>query len=107
LVTFLSVPSSSSYPSSWCLYHSPLQRADGTITHNYALLQEVINLIPSVDELVSRAQDKELKESLNAIDLLIYPLLLWLVRSNRSYLRLLSENEIPEVGERSERERER
>lgn len=39
----------------------------------------------------------ELKDHLNSIHPLIYPLLLWLVRSNRSYLRLLDPVEVPGV----------
>lgn len=54
-------------------------------------------MIPSVSDLARWSESNELKDQLNLIHPLIYPLLLWLVQSNRTYLRLLDPDEVPEV----------
>jgi hypothetical protein len=69
----------------------------GVVIHNYPLLQSLVELIPSVNQLSLWSHEKVLKEKLNEIHVLLFPLLLWLLRSNRSYLRILGDDEVPNV----------
>eukprot|EP00456_Euglypha_rotunda_P048350 TRINITY_DN3876_c0_g1_i11.p1 TRINITY_DN3876_c0_g1~~TRINITY_DN3876_c0_g1_i11.p1 ORF type:complete len:235 (+),score=17.95 TRINITY_DN3876_c0_g1_i11:81-785(+) len=59
-----------------------------------SLLERVMNLIPSVKDMQKIKTSKALKAYLDDYHLLIYPLLLWLITSNRSHLRKLTSSEI-------------
>lgn len=61
---------------------------------NIELLLQVLNHMPPVSEMVRFQQDSSLKEALDSRHKLLYPLLQWLIRSNRSHLRLLSKSEM-------------
>ncbi|CAH1757245.1 8756_t:CDS:10 [Entrophospora sp. SA101] len=63
-------------------------------TPNYKLLKHVIALFPSVRVMVEYAKKKTLKSELDKLDPLLFPLLSWIISSNRTHLRLLeSEDE--------------
>ncbi|CAG8455032.1 3095_t:CDS:10 [Ambispora leptoticha] len=62
-------------------------------TPNYTLLQTVIDRLPSVNVMVEYAKKKTLKAELDQLDLLCFPLLSWIISSNRTHLRLLESNE--------------
>jgi hypothetical protein len=54
---------------------------------NVALLQSVVALIPSVDDMLENSH--RLRAYLDEVNVLIYPLLRWVVASNTSHLRTL------------------
>ncbi|CAG8609502.1 10441_t:CDS:10 [Paraglomus brasilianum] len=60
---------------------------------NYELLREKLNLLPPVNEMVHFAQKNSLKADLDKIDPLCFPLLSWIISSNRTHLRLLESDE--------------
>ncbi|KAG9297568.1 hypothetical protein G9A89_007643 [Geosiphon pyriformis] len=60
---------------------------------NYLLIQAVINRLPSVSAMVQYAQKKILKAELDKLDPLCFPLLSWIISSNRTHLRLLESEE--------------
>ncbi|CAG8567783.1 8671_t:CDS:10 [Paraglomus occultum] len=62
-------------------------------TPNYELLKEKINLLPPVNEMVQYAQKNSLKADLDKIDSLCFPLLSWIISSNRTHLRLLESDD--------------
>jgi hypothetical protein len=83
----LTIPSSSSHPQQG---------------NNYDLLQQVVNLIPPVAEMLRWAKvgvvvRNVLKENLNKIHVLLYPLLEWLLTDSSCRLRLLAPDEISTV----------
>ncbi|CAG8574161.1 28599_t:CDS:10 [Dentiscutata erythropus] len=60
---------------------------------NYTLLQSVIDKLPQVNEMVKYAKKKTLKQELDKLDTLGFPLLSWIISSNRTHLRLLESDE--------------
>ncbi|CAG8545611.1 3514_t:CDS:10, partial [Cetraspora pellucida] len=60
---------------------------------NYSLLQSVIDKLPQVNEMVKYAKKKILKQELDKLDTLCFPLLSWIISSNRTHLRLLESDE--------------
>lgn len=73
--------------------NSTLSFVDKDDKKNIILFKEVLALMPSVDELCACATDQELKAKLDALHKLLHPLLQWLIASNRSHLRPLTESE--------------
>lgn len=59
--------------------------SDGT--QNITLLRHVVDMVPSVDDMLSHLGN--LREYLDSIHILIYPLLRWMITTNRSHLRAL------------------
>ena len=57
---------------------------------NHALILEILAKLPSVVEMGRMVREKKLKSSLDAIDRLCYPLLAWIIGSNRAHLRELT-----------------
>lgn len=62
-------------------------------------LQAVLSKVPSVNDLFKQAvhNEKALKQFLDGIDILIYPLLIWLTDPHRSGARVLKDNEKPGI----------
>jgi len=60
-----------------------------------AKLKRVIDACPAVDDMQAWAKqgDVVLKKELSKIDALLYPLLIWIITSNRCHLRRLNESE--------------
>lgn len=54
----------------------------------------VINKLPKVSDMAKYKTSGELKEGLDKIDLLCYPLLRWILASNRAHLELLKPTEV-------------
>jgi poly [ADP-ribose] polymerase 6/8 len=76
------------------------QTADGTEhrfmrrgEQNRELLSQVVDLIPSVDDMLALAQNGNLRVHLDSLHPLLYPLLRWLISSNRAHLRRLAPEE--------------
>jgi len=68
---------------------------------NLPELENVVKKIPSVEEMTEWAKQgkKMLREKLDEIDDLIYPLLMWLLTTNRAHLRPLAAREkFPDLG---------
>jgi ubiquitin-conjugating enzyme E2 Q len=65
-------------------------------TPNYSLLLTVIDKFPTVNAMVHYAKKKMLKSELDKLDPLCFPLLSWIISSNRTHLRLL-ESEVEKV----------
>ncbi|GBC07264.1 hypothetical protein RclHR1_07340010 [Rhizophagus clarus] len=67
---------------------------------NYSLLNSTIDKLPSVSTMVQYAKKKILKAELDKLDPLCFPLLSWIISSNRTHLRLMeSEDEKVQFGE--------
>lgn len=61
-------------------------------------LLRVIDLIPPVKEMAKYSSDEQLKFVLDKIDPLCFPLLRWVIQSNRTHLSFIPEDEqIPEM----------
>mmetsp|Transcript_5967 Transcript_5967/g.22649 ORF Transcript_5967/g.22649 Transcript_5967/m.22649 type:complete len:654 (-) Transcript_5967:46-2007(-) len=73
------------------------QRIEKTFIHNgskdMTLLRSVLNSIPSVDLLGKWIREGKLKENLDKINHLCYPLLRWIFSSNRTFMKCLKEEE--------------
>lgn len=54
----------------------------------------VLDKIPNLDTLGEWAKKGKLKDSLDEIDKLAYPLLRWILASNRAHLKKLGKNEV-------------
>jgi len=50
----------------------------------------VLDLIPSVSAMILQAKNHTLRSYLDNIDVLVFPLLRWIIASNRSHLRELT-----------------
>lgn len=53
----------------------------------------VLDLIPPIEEMKKYSSDEQLKFVLDKIDPLCFPLLRWILQSNRTHLSLIPENE--------------
>ena len=62
-------------------------------TMDASLLLYVLNSCPPLAELLQCASKEEFKAKLDAINKLLLPLLTWLITSNRSHVRKLTESE--------------
>jgi hypothetical protein len=60
---------------------------------NCVVLREVLGLTPSVSTLASFATVVDLKQACDVLHPLMYPLLQWLITSNRSHLRALDQQD--------------
>mmetsp|Transcript_12956 Transcript_12956/g.16925 ORF Transcript_12956/g.16925 Transcript_12956/m.16925 type:complete len:583 (+) Transcript_12956:151-1899(+) len=56
-------------------------------------LTEALDKLPALSEMVQWAAEKNLRRNLDEIDTILYPLLRWILTSNRSHLRLLQQHE--------------
>jgi len=66
---------------------------------NVAAVSRVIGLMPPVEDLAKHADTKSIKASCDNIDRLLFPLLRWIITSNRAYLvRLDPKERITEMG---------
>jgi len=63
-------------------------------TKDVAKLKAVVAFIPSIKDMLKFKDNATLKAHLDNEHLLIYPFLLWLITSNRAYLRPLKQEEI-------------
>jgi hypothetical protein len=83
------------------LYHGTSRVVQGTSGPDVAGLCTVLQACPSVSELSTIAQTEggkqALRNHLDALDVLLHPLLKWLISSNRSHLRSLPQENIPKV----------
>jgi len=61
--------------------------------HNHKKLLDVLDSIPSIKNMSGWKDSADLKAYLDSIDLLIYPLLVWLITTNCAYLRQLRPKE--------------
>lgn len=69
---------------------------DGVV--NKALLETVLKVYPSVEEMVQLAMRGTLKETLNSAHPKAYPLLRWIISSNQAHIRpLQAEEHIPSI----------
>ncbi|CAG8500183.1 4736_t:CDS:10, partial [Acaulospora morrowiae] len=67
---------------------------DSSEAPNYQLLHKIIDKLPSVNTMVQYCKKKILKQELDKLDVLCFPLLSWIISSSRTHLRLLeSEDE--------------
>ncbi len=87
---------------SLCFPHEVVSR-DGTMSFRKAdgtddvdLLCQVVNLVPSVDYMLELAKGSEaqLKNALEPVHPLLFPLLRWIFASSRGYLRALEPIEV-------------
>ncbi|CAI2168512.1 12375_t:CDS:10 [Funneliformis geosporum] len=62
-------------------------------TPNYSLILTIIDKLPAVNMMVQYAKKKILKSELDKLDPLCFPLLSWIISSNRTHLRLLESEE--------------
>jgi len=60
---------------------------------NSAAVKRVLGLMPAVSELVKYPDTKSLKAYLDSIDPLLFPLLRWIITSNRAHLAILDEKD--------------
>jgi poly [ADP-ribose] polymerase 6/8 len=64
-----------------------------------AKVMQVINHIPPVKDMLEYKNSSDLKDALNAIDPLCFPLLRWIITSNRTHLEMLPvESQISAMG---------
>jgi hypothetical protein len=65
----------------------------GTGPKNFELLESCVQQIPPIDKMVQMANGSEsaLRDNLNAINPLVFPLLRWILSSNRAHLEAIPE----------------
>jgi len=63
-------------------------------TPNHQLLKAVLDLMPHVSKMAAQKSNKDLMEFLNDIHPLLFPLLRWILSSNRAHIRKLEKEEI-------------
>jgi len=66
---------------------------------NYALVAQICELLPSIEDMKQFKDEMLLKGFLDSMDTLCYPLLRWILMSNRAHLSLLpKDKQISEMG---------
>lgn len=65
-----------------------------TTKKNLPAVNKVMNLMPAVSELAKHSDTKSIKNYLDNTDRLAFPLLRWIITSNRAYLVKLEKKDV-------------
>lgn len=61
---------------------------------NHKLIASILDKVPKLEVLIDWAKKGKLKENLDELNTLAYPLIRWILASNRAHLKRLNKNEV-------------